>query len=88
MATKTADSKGRVTLGKAFAGRTFTIRKTKRGRYLIVPMRMIPEDEAWLYQNSDALNSVRRGLAKAKAGQFADGPDLDADSAFADSIGE
>lgn len=86
MATKTVDSKGRVTLGKEFAGRTVTVRKSKDGRIVIVPVKVVPEDEAWLYENQKARASVRRGLAQAKDRKFAKGPDLDADAELADSI--
>lgn len=88
MTTKTVDSKGRITLGKEFAGRTVSIRKSKNGQLVIEPVTVIPEQEAWLYKNPKALASVRRGLRQAKAGKFVKGPDLGSDSRLADSIPE
>jgi ABC-type nitrate/sulfonate/bicarbonate transport system substrate-binding protein len=69
MITRTADSKGRVVLGKRFANRT-------------VIVKVVPEREAWLYKNPKALKSVLRGLAEARAGHFTAGPDLEADAAL------
>jgi len=86
MTTKTVDAKGRVTLGKEFAGRTVSIRKSKDGGLVIVPVKVVPEHEAWLYENPKALASVRRGLVQAKGGKFVKGPDLDADAKLANSI--
>jgi hypothetical protein len=39
---------------------------------------MVPKEEAWLYRNIRALASVQRGLHQIAAGEFANGPDLDA----------
>jgi len=86
MDTKTVDSKGRVTLGKEFAGRTVSIRKSKNGQLVIEPVKLIPEQEAWLYENPKALAAVRRGLAQAKARKLVKGPDLSRDAKLADSI--
>jgi len=49
--------------------------------------RVIPEREAWLYDNDKALSAVRSGLKQAKAGKFAKkGPDLAAARKLADQI--
>jgi hypothetical protein len=39
---------------------------------------VIPEREAWLYDDKTALASVRRDLREAAEGKFAQGPDLKA----------
>ena len=39
---------------------------------------MVPIEEAWLYRNTRALASVQRGLQQIAAGEFANGPNLDA----------
>jgi len=92
MARKTAqtkrdvDSKGRVTLGPAFANRTVTVRQ--RGDEIILSLvRLIPEREAWLYENPEALDAVRRGLNQARVGKVVKkGPDLGAAADLADQL--
>jgi len=82
-----SDSKGRVTLGEAFANRTFIIRE-EGGSLILEPARVIPEREAWIYENERAIASVRRGLAEAKARKFAAAPDLERAKKIADKIRE
>lgn len=73
--TKNTDSKGRLTLGEAFANRTVIVED--RGEEIVVRLaRVIPEGEAWLYENPTALASVRRGLKQARSKELSDGPDL------------
>ena len=74
--TKQADDRGRVSLGAAFANRTFLVEQTGDG-IIIRLARVIPEQEAWLYENKEALERVRAGLAQARARKFARGPSLD-----------
>ncbi len=83
---KSTDSKGRVTLGKHFANRMVLVRYTSENEAVVKLARVIPEDEAWLHENQEALISVKRGIAEASAGQFAEAPDLDADSELADEL--
>ena len=45
--------------------------------------RVIPEREAWLYENKEALAAVRNGLAQARSGKAAAGPNLDSDAQIA-----
>lgn len=74
--TKHTDSKGRITLGESFANRTMLVER--RGDEIVLRLaRVIPEREAWLYDNEKALASVREGLRQARAGAFAKtGPNL------------
>ena len=82
-----ADSKGRIVLGGEYANRTVLVER--RGDELVVRLaRVIPEREAWLYENPDALGAVREGLQQAKAGKFGKGPDLKAAAKLADQIPE
>jgi len=72
---RTADSRGRITLGEAYANRRLIIES--RGDELILRLaRVIPDSEAWLYDNPVALDSVRRGLSQARTERFAGGPNL------------
>ncbi len=73
--TKNIDSKGRLTLGEAFANRTVIVEH--RGDDIVLHLaRVIPESEAWLYDNPIALGAVRRGLNQARLRKLSDGPDL------------
>jgi hypothetical protein len=80
MTTKTLDSKGRVTLGPAYANKTVLIDDSDATRIIITPAVVIPAHEAWLYKNEKALQSVVLGIEQARTGQFAtEAPDLGAD---------
>jgi len=82
--TKTADAKGRVTIGPQIANRLISVTKVTDSEYVLKLVRAIPEDEAWLYENPKALASVRNGLRQARAGQLSKGPNLAADKKLAD----
>lgn len=86
--SRDVDAKGRITLGAAFANRTMIVEE--RGDEIVLKLaRVIPEREAWLYENDEALASVRRGLAQAKAGRLVKkGPNLKAAAKLADQIRE
>jgi len=73
--TRQTDAKGRITLGKAFANKTVLVEEMD-GEIRVRIGRVIPEKEAWLYENKRAVASVRRGLSQAERGEFAEGPDL------------
>jgi len=81
MTTKTLDSKGRLTLGPAFANRLVIVDDSDETRIVITPATAVPSHEAWLYKNEAALKSVLLGLRQARSGEFASSPpDVDADS--------
>ena len=71
---KNADSKGRVTLGDHFANRAVIVESRSEDEVVIRLARVIPEREAWLYENPEALASVRRGLDQARKGDVAKNP--------------
>ncbi len=85
--SKNTDSKGRITLGEAFANKTLIVEQDG-DRIVLRIARVIPEAETWLYENPAALDSVRRGLREARAGELVDGLDLKRAAELADEIGD
>ena len=82
---RTVDGKGRITLGAADAGRTVRVEQTPDG-YVVRYCRIIPEREAWLYDNPVALALVRKGIEDVKAGRVIEDVDLAELIAFAETI--
>jgi|SRR5665213_1513335 len=78
--TKTADNKGRIALGSRFANRAVIIETLSDTEVVVKLARVIPESEAWLYENAEALSAVRTGLAQARAGRVVPGPALGRDA--------
>ena len=71
---KTTDAKGRVTLGGHFANRAVIVEPQGDDAVVVRLARVIPEREAWLYENPKALAAVRRGLDQARKGKVAKNP--------------
>jgi hypothetical protein len=84
--TKTADTKGRISLGPQVANRLVSVTRISDSEYVIKLVRAIPEDEAWLYENPAALASVRNGLGQARSHRLKKGPNLSADKKLADQL--
>ena len=64
------DSKGRITLSKLATGvSSFNVSQDADGRLLLEPMVEIPAREKWLFDNPEALASVKRGISDAKSGR-------------------
>jgi len=65
------DAKKRVVLPKALVREdiTYHIYSNSLGQIVLDPEITIPASEAWLFNNPDALASVRRGLADAAHGR-------------------
>ena len=55
MDTRTADSKGRVALGKEFANTPVIIKRVSPSEIRVIKARIVPESEAWLWENERAL---------------------------------
>ncbi len=87
MTTRTVDNKGRVSIGKELAGHLVIVKELVGGVLQIIPAEAVPAREAWLYRNPEAIVAVMEGLEQAKAGKFAEPPDLDADASLADTTG-
>lgn len=86
MVTAQADKKGRITLGRKFAGKTVIIEELGDDSVRITPAVVIPEREAWLYDNKKASVSVQRGLEQARKREFVKGPDLSADAKLVEKL--
>ena len=71
---KSADGKGRVTLGSQFANRSVIVEHRSESEVVVRLARVIPEAESWLYENPKALASVRRGLDQARKRKVARTP--------------
>lgn len=83
--TKTADSKGRVALGKEFAGSLVIVRHVAEGVVQIIKAEAVPAREAWLHRSPKALAMVMEGIEQAKAGDLTDGPDMTAGDKLAET---
>lgn len=65
------DSKGRITLGKLAEGvSSYRARRQKDGKILLEPFVEIAADERWVSEHPAAKESIRRGIADAKAGRL------------------
>ena len=75
---KTADSKGRIGLGAAFANRNVIIERVDDTEVRVILAEVVPAREAWLHKNPAAMDSVIRGLEQAKLMQLSENPiDID-----------
>jgi hypothetical protein len=82
MITKILDKKGRLSLGPRFANQLVIVDDSDSTRIVITPAKVVPEHEAWLYHNEEALKSVLTGIQQAQNDRYATDPsDVDADAA-------
>jgi hypothetical protein len=86
--TKTGDSKGRIALGSRFANRAVIVEALSETEVIVKLARVIPERESWLYENPQALSTVRKGLSQARAGQTSRGPSIQRDASLARQLEE
>ena len=65
------DSRKRVVLPKSVIqeGITYHVYQNRIGQIVLDPQVTIPASEAWLFKNTAAIGSVRRGLDDAAAGR-------------------
>lgn len=68
------DSKKRITLGKLSAEEvtSYDAEVKENGVIILHPKVEIPAEELWLWQNKEAMASVRQGLDDAANGRFAE----------------
>ena len=65
------DAKGRICLGKLAKNITqFQLIIAEDGCITLKPMVAVLANEAWLFDNVEALKSVQRGLKQAGKGEF------------------
>ncbi len=64
------DAKKRLSLGEAVGGaKAYNIYRNGLGQLILDPVKTIPASEAWLYENPEALASVKRGLRDVAEGK-------------------
>ena len=65
------DSRRRVSLPKTLVGEgiMYHIYSNSMGQIMLDPQVAIPASELWLFQNADALASIKRGFADAAEGR-------------------
>ena len=66
------DAKKRVVLPIAPAGVTYQVFQNSIGQIILDPQVTIPDSEAWLFQDKDALAAVDRGMAESQNGRLID----------------
>jgi hypothetical protein len=64
------DAKKRLSLGEALSGATaYNIYRNPLGQIVLDPVKAVPASEMWLYENEEALASVKRGLRESAEGK-------------------
>jgi len=64
------DAKKRLSLGEAVGGATaYNIYRNFLGQPILDPVKTIPASEMWLYENPEALASVKQGLRESAEGR-------------------
>ena len=66
------DAKKRLSLGEAAQGaKAYNIYRNPLGQLILDPVKTIPASEMWLYENAEALASVKQGLRESAEGKSA-----------------
>jgi hypothetical protein len=64
------DAKKRLSLGEALSGATaYNIYRNALGQVVLDPVKAVPASEMWLYENPEALASVKQGLRESAEGK-------------------
>jgi hypothetical protein len=66
------DSAGRIAIGRENKDKLYAVQRQPNGDILLSPVVLRHEREAWLFDNKDALESVRRGLSQSAKGETHD----------------
>jgi hypothetical protein len=64
------DAKKRLSLGDAVRdAKAYNIYSNSVGQLILDPVKTVPASEMWLYENAEALASVKKGLRQSAAGK-------------------
>jgi hypothetical protein len=64
------DAKKRLSLGEAVGNATaYNIYRNPLGQLILDPVKVVPAAEMWLYENPQALASVKQGLRESAEGK-------------------
>lgn len=64
------DAKKRLSLGEALGeSKAYNIYRNSLGQLILDPVKAIPASEMWLYENAQALASVKQGLRESAEGK-------------------
>jgi hypothetical protein len=64
------DAKKRLSLGEAVRdAKAYNIYSNSVGQLILDPVKTVPASEMWLYENAEALASVKKGLRQSAAGK-------------------
>jgi hypothetical protein len=64
------DAKRRLSLGESAGGaKAYNIYRNGLGQLILDPVKTIPASELWLYENPEALASVKQGLRETAEGK-------------------
>jgi hypothetical protein len=64
------DAKKRLSLGEALgSAKAFNIYRNPLGQLVLDPVKTVPASEIWLYENADALASVKQGMRESAEGK-------------------
>ena len=67
------DAKRRLSLGEAVGGaKAYNVYKNPLGQLVLDPVKTVPLSEMWLYENPEALASVKQGLIESSEGKAVD----------------
>jgi hypothetical protein len=69
--TRTIDDRNRLTLGEFMKGsKRVRLYMNERGELFLQPVVEVPASEVWLFQNKQAIESVKKGLKDAAEGRI------------------
>jgi hypothetical protein len=63
------DAKKRLSLGEVISGGAYNVYRNALGQIVLDPVKAVPVSEMWLYENEQALASVKQGLRESNEGK-------------------